>query len=47
MNLKQAIEILKKFNEWRRWWELQLEDPKILWEAIDVICNNNNNGKSN
>lgn len=40
MELKQAIEILRKHNEWRRGAEIPMTDPKILGEAIDCVVEN-------
>lgn len=37
MELKQAIEILKSHNEWRRGAEILMTDPTTLGEAIDTI----------
>lgn len=36
MTVKQAINVLKKHNNWRRGGRLNQQDPKIIGEAIDV-----------
>jgi len=40
MNLKQAIEILKTHNQWRRGALIEQASPKELGIAIDIIVNN-------
>lgn len=35
MKKKQMIQILRTFNEWRRCWEGEQPDPKIIGIAID------------
>lgn len=35
MKKSQTIETLIDFNKWRRWWEWEQPDPKIVGEAID------------
>lgn len=35
MKKKQTIQILKEFNEWRRWADKDMPDPKIVGKAID------------
>lgn len=37
MNIKEANEILKRHNLWRRGVEIEMENPTNLGEAIDVI----------
>jgi len=37
MQLKEAIEILQKHNEWRRGSEIEPTDPKLLGIAIDTV----------
>jgi len=37
MTLKEAIEILRKHNEWRRGADVEMISPKKVGEAIDVI----------
>ena len=39
MNLKQAIEILKTHNQWRRGALIEQASPKELGIAIDIIVN--------
>lgn len=36
MTVKQAINVLKKHNNWRRGGRGGQQDPKIIGEAIDV-----------
>lgn len=36
MTVKQAINVLKKHNNWRHGGYSQPQDPKIIGEAIDV-----------
>jgi hypothetical protein len=36
MTVKQAINVLKKYNNWRRGGRLVQQDPKEIGEAIDV-----------
>ena len=36
MTVKQAINVLKKHNNWRRGGRGNQQDPKTIWEAIDV-----------
>lgn len=40
MNLKEAIEILKTHNQWRRGALIEQASPKELGIAIDIIVNN-------
>ena len=39
MNIEKAIKILELHNEWRRdnSGKLEMENPKILGEAIDLV----------
>ena len=37
MTYKEAIEILRSHNEWRRGAEIPMTDPKALGEAIDCV----------
>lgn len=37
MKTTEALEILKRHNEWRRGAEIEMEHPEILGIAIDVI----------
>lgn len=37
MKLKKAISILKKHNNWRQWDNTEMENPKVLTEAIDTV----------
>jgi hypothetical protein len=42
MTRKEAIEILEKYNEWRRFDgetrdNTMMQDPKLIGEAIDVV----------
>lgn len=36
MTIKQAIKILIRANKWRRGAEIEMPDPKVFGEAIDV-----------
>jgi len=36
MTIKQAINIMKRANKWRRGAEIEMPDPKEFGEAIDV-----------
>jgi hypothetical protein len=36
MTIKQAVEILKLYNEWRRGEEIKMPNPAKIGEAIDV-----------
>jgi len=49
MNLQQAIELLEYYQNWRRGPEIDMPEPKLLGEAIDVILThlkNIENGKT-
>jgi len=35
MKKKETIQTLIDFNKWRRWWEWEQPNPKIIGEAID------------
>lgn len=35
MKIEEAVEILKRHNEWRRGGDGEMQDPKILGVAID------------
>ena len=37
MSLKQAIQILKTHNKWRRGADIEATNPTLLGEAIDCI----------
>lgn len=37
MELKEAKEILKEHNEWRRGAEIKQQEPKLIGEAIDTV----------
>lgn len=37
MQLEEAIELLKRHNEWRRGAEIEMEHPKELGIAIDTL----------
>lgn len=37
MKIKTAIEILKKYNQWRRGADIEQEKPWIIGKAIDVV----------
>ena len=39
MNKQEAIKTLKEANEWRRWGEWEMIDPKAFWIAIDFAIN--------
>lgn len=39
MNIKEAIEILKRHNKWRRGAEIPMENPTIIGIAIDTVIN--------
>ena len=40
MKLKEAIQILKDLNQWRRGSEIiEMPDPKTIGIAIDVVIN--------
>lgn len=35
MKIEEAVEVLKRHNEWRRGGDGEMQDPKILGVAID------------
>jgi len=37
MNKETAKQILREHNLWRRYKDMEMIDPKILWEAIDIL----------
>ena len=37
MTLHEAIEIVERQQKWRRGAEIQMTEPKVLGEAIDVV----------
>lgn len=39
MNIKKAIDVLKKHNKWRRGGEEKMQKPKEIGEAIDFAIN--------
>lgn len=38
MDIKQALETVERYNEWRRTGEGDMLPPKIVGEAIDTVC---------
>jgi hypothetical protein len=36
--LREAVEILRMHNEWRRGAETPMESPGVIGAAIDVVC---------
>jgi len=39
MKIKEAVEVLKKHNEWRRGAEIDQMRPILIGEAIDIAIN--------
>ena len=37
MKIEEAIEILERYNEWRRGAEIEMANPNELGEAIDLV----------
>ena len=37
MKLKEARQILKKHNKWRKGAEIEMTEPQIISQAIDVL----------
>lgn len=38
MTSKEAIELLRRHNEWRRGAEIEMESPEELGKAIEAVC---------
>lgn len=38
MTGKEAIELLRRHNEWRRGAEIEMESPEKLGKAIEAVC---------
>jgi hypothetical protein len=38
LDLREAVEILRTHNEWRRGAVIQQESPGVIGAAIDVVC---------
>lgn len=36
MNIKEVIDVLKKHNIWRRGADTEMQDPRVLGEAINT-----------
>jgi hypothetical protein len=39
MDLKETIEVLVKYNEWRKGAEIPMIEPKVISEALDSAIN--------